>query len=154
MSYFPVMEPLARRRRRLRRTYGFLCRCARCELEAGWAAEDGEPTGEEPDDEHPADEDDGDDSMDLGTAEGASGGEGEAAEAAEERELDEEEEARRVDRMDPVYSMWFMKNLCPKENCGGTLAAPNPTADHMLCNYCGAPRTDAEFFAALEGLGE
>jgi hypothetical protein len=32
----------------------------------------------------------------------------------------------------------------------GTLAPPNPNADHMECNFCGALRTDAEFFHVLE----
>eukprot|EP00959_Pyramimonas_sp_CCMP1952_P281938 5892846-Pyramimonas_sp.AAC.1 len=36
--------------------------------------------------------------------------------------------------------------------CAGTLAPPNPTAEHMECNYCGASRTDAEFFQMLEDL--
>jgi hypothetical protein len=31
------------------------------------------------------------------------------------------------------------------------LAPPHTTADHMLCNYCGAKRTDAQFYALLTG---
>ena len=46
--------------------------------------------------------------------------------------------------------MWFLKFLCPVEGCGGTLAPPTPTADAMVCSYCGAVRTDAEFYECLE----
>ena len=47
MSYRPVGEPTARRRRGLRRAFGFACACARCALEVGWAREDGTSTGDE-----------------------------------------------------------------------------------------------------------
>ena len=68
------------------------------------------------------------------------------------------------------YSLWMLKFLCPKEDCGGTLAPPTTTAvvmeashasalalhrfltapPHAQCNYCGYERSDAEFYAALE----
>ena len=39
------------------------------------------------------------------------------------------------------------------EGCGGTLAPPHTTADHMVCNYCGAKRTDEEFYEMITGGG-
>lgn len=45
MSYLPVNEPVARRRRRIRHTFGFACQCQRCALEVAWAIEDGALTG-------------------------------------------------------------------------------------------------------------
>ena len=51
------------------------------------------------------------------------------------------------------YALWFMKNMCAEEDCGGTLAPPNPTATHCACNYCGRVRMDDAFFAQLAGGG-
>jgi SET and MYND domain-containing protein len=45
MSYLPVTEPLARRRRRLRNTFVFDCTCERCALETQWAIADGDRVG-------------------------------------------------------------------------------------------------------------
>jgi|AntAceMinimDraft_1070359.scaffolds.fasta_scaffold33680_2 hypothetical protein len=45
-----------------------------------------------------------------------------AAEAAEEgvaATLSEQEQARRADRMPPEYALWFMRNMCPVDGCGG-----------------------------------
>lgn len=49
-----------------------------------------------------------------------------------------------------IYALWFLKFMCPEEGCGGSLAPPSPTADTMVCNYCGRVRTDKEFFEELE----
>ena len=46
MSYLPVTEPLARRRRRLRHTFGFDRARARCLLETEWAKQDGDRVGD------------------------------------------------------------------------------------------------------------
>ena len=48
------------------------------------------------------------------------------------------------------YALWFLKNVCPLEGCGGTLAPPTTTADAMECNRCGCLRSDAQFYAELE----
>jgi hypothetical protein len=47
MSYLPVNEPVARRRRRIRHTFGFMCACQRCAMEVAWAVQDGALTGRE-----------------------------------------------------------------------------------------------------------
>lgn len=154
MSYLPVNEPVARRRRRIHHTFGFACRCARCELEVRWAAEDGAQTGDE--------------TVSYETSASAPARAGDVhaaeAEAAAEAALDAAEEkrlaglsaaelARRADRLPPEYAMWFARNMCPDDACGGTLAPPHTTAMHMTCNYCGKRRTDEEFYAMLTGGG-
>ena len=78
MSYLPVNEPVARRRRRIRHTFGFVCKCQRCAVEVSWAAADGGLTGDEP----------------TGTAAARGGGMNEAAAAAAEAAAEAEEEAR------------------------------------------------------------
>jgi len=50
----------------------------------------------------------------------------------------------------PEYALWFLKNVCPRSGCGGTLAPPSTVADVMECNFCGHLRTDAAFYADLE----
>ena len=158
MSYLPVNEPCASRRRRVRRTFGFSCQCERCALEVEWAVQDDAPTGDEPDG-----------SAFASTEGGAEGGAEsntelawDAADAAvdaalEEREasafesISEDERTRRADRIPATYALWFVRNMCPVDGCGGTLAPPHTRADHMTCNYCGENRTDEQFFAQLQG---
>ena len=69
---------------------------------------------------------------------------------ARDRSLDAAELARRADRIPATYALWFARNMCPVDGCGGTLAPPHATADHMTCNYCGRRRGDDEFFRRLE----
>ena len=137
-------EPVGARRARLRRGFGFACDCARCALEVRWALEDGERTG----DEEPTETYD-----DATTAADASEAAEEARDEATAAALTEEEQTRRADRAPVEYALWFMKNMCAEEDCGGTLAQPNPTATHCACNYCGRVRTDDAFFAQLAGGG-
>ena len=66
------------------------------------------------------------------------------------RSLDAAELARRADRIPATYALWFARNMCPVDGCGGTLAPPHATADHMTCNYCGRRRGDEEFFRLME----
>ena len=150
MSYLPVTEPLARRRRRLRHTFGFDCACARCALEAKWAVEDGDRVG---------------DAAEETRAAGGrvfAAGEDDAFEEALANRMDDEDDERvaslsaeelerRFDRIPPEYAVWFARNVCPSAECGGTLAPPNDTATHMTCNACGFRRTDEAFYALLSG---
>jgi len=150
MSYLPVTEPLARRRRRLRHTFGFDCACARCLLETEWAKQDGDRVG------------------DVAEETRAAGGRVSASSSSDAvrdalaTEMDDEDDARlaglspeelerRSDRLPPEYAVWFARNVCPVSECGGTLAPPNETATHMTCNACGFRRTDAAFYASLTG---
>ena len=109
MSYLPVNEPVARRRRRIKRTFGFVCACQRCALEVGWAKEDGGMTGS-------------DEEVVVDRGGGGGGGVDEAAveaaeAAAEAREeartaaLSEAEHTRRAERIPPEYAMWFARNM-------------------------------------------
>ena len=109
MSYLPVSEPVGRRRRRLRDTFGFSCACERCRLETAWAREDGDPTGDET---NVAGSNPGVGADGFLTAEGEAAVEARAAaaeEAMEEEEdrraasLDDAERERRADRMPPGY---------------------------------------------------
>ena len=149
MSYLPVTEPLARRRRRLRHTFGFDCACARCRMEAGWAAEDGDRVGDAAEETRAA-------------GGGAVPGEDDAFMDALASRMDDEDDERvanlsieevnrRSDRIPPEYAVWFARNVCPAGSCGGTLAPPNETATHMTCNACGFQRTDDAFYALLRG---
>ena len=82
---------------------------------------------------------------------GGGGGDGEE-EDRRAAALDDAERERRSRGSLPLgVAMWFARNMCPEEGCGGTLAPPNTTADYMTCNYCGRRRTDEEFFRALTG---
>jgi SET and MYND domain-containing protein len=141
MSYLPIDEPLASRRRRLRDTFGFECHCARCELEMRWAREDGDGVGDEgedfgcPDDaarDRLAAEKDEDDQKKMAS-------------------LSADDLKRRSERVPSEYAVFFLKNLCPDPECGGTLAPPNPRAAHMTCNACGSERTDERFYEQLSG---
>ena len=149
MSYLPVTEPLARRRRRLRHTFGFDCACARCLLETEWAKQDGDRVG-----------DVAEETRALGGR--VSGNSDDAFLDALLNAMDDEDDARlagispqelerRSDRLPPEYAVWFARNVCPVSECGGTLAPPNETATHMTCNACGFRRTDAAFYASLMG---
>ena len=81
-----------------------------------------------------------------------------------QNKLDDEDDARvanltehelnvRAERIPPEYAVWMLRNVCPLEECGGTLAPPNQRATHMTCNACGHKRTDEAFFAALQEGG-
>ena len=72
---------------------------------------------------------------------------------AEQAAMDDSEGGESWERggegYSPEYALWFLKNVCPRVGCGGTLAPPTTTATVMECNFCGHLRTDAEFYAEL-----
>lgn len=45
-------------------------------------------------------------------------------------------------------SVFFLKHVCPVEDCGGSMA-PLDGDDGCVCNCCGHRRSDAEFLASL-----
>ena len=154
MSYLPVSEPCARRRRRLRNTFGFECECERCVLERAWATEDGAATGDEREHRDASrrarEARDEASELEADAAADALDREWNDAEETAIRSLDAAELARRAVRIPATYALWFARNMCPVDGCGGTLAPPHATADHMTCNYCGRRRGDDEFFRRLE----
>lgn len=46
-------------------------------------------------------------------------------------EADGEEWEQGGDGYSIEYALWMLKFVCPVDDCGGTLAPPNPTADFM-----------------------
>lgn len=59
-----------------------------------------------------------------------------------------------ADGIDSSYvQMFLLRYLCPKDDCGGTLA-PVLGTDAQECNRCGHTRTNAEFLAELEAEPE
>ena len=153
MSYLPVTEPLARRRRRLRHTFEFECSCQRCCVEMQWAREDGDRVGDVDEETRRAGG-----RCFSSSASAASDSFTESLTNAMDDEDDErmaslspEELERRSDRVPWDYAVWFARNVCPVSECGGTLAPPNATATHMTCNACGFQRADEAFYAQLRG---
>lgn len=132
ISYFPVNWQLSKRQGKLKEEYGFECKCERCKIEEGWS------------DEEQADE--------SGGIEGdASGEEDEEMEVTTDEEELEVEEAQEGSF---PHAMFFVKYLCPRESCGGTLAPLPPnegvTSSVMECNVCGQLRSEEEFLKEIE----
>lgn len=116
LSYFPVNLKYSERQRRLKEDYGFTCTCDRCNVEAYWS--DNEEEEEE------AMEEDNDELMvdsDIGV-----------------KEVGEEEEE---DESDFPHAYFFLRYMCTRENCWGTLAPLPPSngapSSVMECNVCG-----------------
>ncbi|PHT39023.1 Histone-lysine N-methyltransferase ASHR2 [Capsicum baccatum] len=121
LSYFPVNFKYFERQKRLKEDYGFTCKCDRCVVEANWSDQEEE------------------DAMDK---EGE--GSGEEEDEAMEEDMDDEEnvnvEVEEGDQDFP-HAYFFLRYMCNRENCGGTLA-PLPPSDAspstvMECNVCG-----------------
>lgn len=115
LSYFPVNLSYSERQKRLLDDYGFACLCDRCKVEANWSHEDDEG-GE---DESMEEEDDN-----------IAGSEGENNDVEHEGDND-----------DFPHAYFFVKFVCERESCGGTLAPLPPSdgnpPDIMECNVCG-----------------
>lgn len=118
LSYFPVNERYAVRQKRLLEDYGFRCECDRCKVEAAWSEDEGEDDGEMEEMEDEAMDDD------------------EQMDADENGGCD-----------DFPHAYFFLRYMCDKENCGGTLAPLPPSVDGrssnmMECNVCGNLKLD------------
>lgn len=132
ISYFPTNWPRTERQSRLKEEYGFDCNCERCKVEENWSDEDIAEQGD-----------------DISI-------EGEIFEGDEEMgspEKDAMESDGDTQNSFP-HAMFFVKYLCPKDNCGGTMAPLPPTPEGassvMECNICGHFRTDEAFLEDLE----
>jgi len=118
LSYFPVNVSYSERQRRLLEDYCFSCHCDRCKVEANWSNEDdgGEDEAMEEDDEN---------------MEGSEG---------ENNEIEPEGDD------DFPHAYFFVRFVCDRENCGGTLAPLPPSnrspSDVMECNVCGNLKKD------------
>ncbi|OAY76698.1 Histone-lysine N-methyltransferase ASHR2 [Ananas comosus] len=133
ISYFPANWSYKERQTRLLEDYGFRCECDRCRVESQWKENDC----------------DQDDDEDGGEEETMEEGEG-AEEDGEEMEAEEEGEDEDGDwDGDFPHAYFFVRFLCDRENCGGTLAPLPPSADGTLsnvleCNVCGRLRKEEE----------
>ena len=134
LSYFPVNETYADRQKRLLEDYGFTCYCDRCRVEANWKDDDEQE--EEQDDEGQVMDEDQDEQM-IGSENeieiGDGGGEN-----------------------DFPHAYFFLRYMCTRENCWGTLA-PLPPSDSdaspsnlMECNVCGNSKKSDEDFNSDE----
>ncbi|KFK40323.1 histone-lysine n-methyltransferase ashr2 [Arabis alpina] len=117
LSYFPVNMRYLSRQKRLFEDYGFRCECDRCKVESSWSE------GEE-DDENDVMDDVGD---------------------GEEEEMEEEEEVD--DEASFPHAYFFVRYMCEKENCFGTLAPLPPKSNDdvsrvLECNVCGSVKED------------
>ncbi|XP_020598266.1 histone-lysine N-methyltransferase ASHR2 [Phalaenopsis equestris] len=121
LSYFPVNWRYKERQKRLIEDYGFHCSCDRCEVERNWKDEDEEEEGEED-----MEEEDGD-----GRLEGM------------EEEIGDGDD-------DFPHAYFFVRYVCERENCGGTMAPLPPSPDGaqssvIECNVCGRLRKEDGF---------
>ncbi|KAG6653735.1 histone-lysine N-methyltransferase ASHR2 [Carya illinoinensis] len=127
LSYFPVNENYASRQRRLMEDYGFTCNCDRCKVEANWSDDDNDDLAEEEEEEE------------------------------EEEEIDEVMDEDHHDQImesslgkgdaDFPHAYFFVRYMCDRENCWGTLAPLPPkdeatSSDVMECNVCGNLKND------------
>ncbi|OWM76310.1 histone-lysine N-methyltransferase ASHR2 [Punica granatum] len=115
VSYFPVNLNYPSRQKRLAEDYGFRCECDRCNVEANWS-------------DHEEDVDDGVEEMED---EG-----GDEMEGSSDADIEAEKEN------DFPHEYFFVRYVCNRENCFGTLAPLPPSADGaaseiMECNVCG-----------------
>ncbi|KAJ7559033.1 hypothetical protein O6H91_04G066500 [Diphasiastrum complanatum] len=135
LSYFPINWNLAERRNRLLQDYGFECTCERCVVEDQWDDEGEGHCNTEEEDLH------------LGHSEHKG-----------DEEMDDDDSENAAD--DFPHAMFFVKHLCPVEDCGGTMAPIPPEqlveelgsgcSRSMECNMCGYLRTNEEFLQDLE----
>ncbi|CAJ2677758.1 unnamed protein product [Trifolium pratense] len=124
LSYFPVNENYSSRQKRLLEDYGFACNCDRCNVESNWS--DNESV------EGNVEEDDGQEVMVM--------------DDDEEEEQNENMEPSDNDNNDFPHAYFFLKYMCDRTNCWGTLAPLPPQGDAlsnvMECNVCGKLKRD------------
>lgn len=133
LSYFPVNWNYKERQARLLQDYGFKCECDRCQVEKNWKDEDED---QEEEIVESMDEEDGTEGMEEDN--GGVGGE---------------------DDGDFPHAYFFIRYVCDRENCGGTLAPLPPapggtTSSVMECNVCGRCKTDDGFGGDASMLDE
>lgn len=124
LSYFPVNENYSSRQKRLMEDYGFTCKCDRCNIEANWSDNDSVED----------DVEDTEEAMDQDQCE-------DMAASDTENNLQEDN--------DFPHAYFFLKFMCDRKNCWGTLAPlppqGNTPSDVMECNVCGNLKSDNGF---------
>ncbi|XP_050373503.1 histone-lysine N-methyltransferase ASHR2 [Argentina anserina] len=141
LSYFPVNEPFSRRQRTLAEDYGFVCKCDRCNVEANWS--DNEEAEEEGD----------------GSAEGMDEDQDQEMEGDSESEAGCDIVDGAQGEADFPHAYFFVRFMCSRTNCWGTLAPLPPKDDGtssgvMECNVCGSVKKDEEISGhGQNGLG-
>ncbi|KAE8667952.1 Histone-lysine N-methyltransferase ASHR2 [Hibiscus syriacus] len=122
LSYFPVNLNYSARQKRLAEDYGFICDCDRCKVEANWSDNEAEDIS----DNGNVEEEEGEEIMDEGNEEMMSSDLEQGAEGGE---------------ADFPHAYFFVRYMCNRENCGGTLAPLPPSDDIpskvLECNVCG-----------------
>ncbi|CAA0366530.1 unnamed protein product [Arabidopsis thaliana] len=126
LSYFPVNMNYSSRQKRLLEDYGFKCDCDRCKVESSWSE------GEEDENEIMEEMEDQDEQEEMEDSVG---------------ENEEEVCGSGVDdESNFPHAYFFVRYMCEKENCFGTLA-PLPPKTHdasrvLECNVCGSVKED------------
>lgn len=122
LSYFPVNENYSSRQKRLIEDYGFTCNCDRCNVESNWSDNESVEDNAE-DEEEVMDED-----------------------QCETMEASDTDNHPHEDNNDFPHAYFFLKYMCDRTNCWGTLAPLPPQGDTpsdvMECNVCGKLKSD------------
>ncbi|CAL0329848.1 unnamed protein product [Lupinus luteus] len=125
LSYFPVNENYSSRQKRLLEDYGFNCNCDRCNVESNWSDNDSVVEDNAEFEEEVMDEDEY---------------ENEAMVASDS------DNNPQGDNNDFPHAYFFLKYMCDRTNCWGTLAPQPPHGDTppnvMECNVCGKLKRD------------
>lgn len=123
LSYFPVNENYSSRQKRLAEDYGFICKCDRCNVEANWSDNDSVEGDDAEDVDEAMDEDE-----------------------CENMAASDTESNPQGDNSDFPHAYFFLKFMCDRKNCWGTLAPLPPQGNNpsnvMECNVCGKLKSD------------
>ncbi|KAM1500511.1 hypothetical protein ACFX13_023497 [Malus domestica] len=130
LSYFPVNQSHSNRQRTLAEDYGFDCQYDCCKVEASWS------DNEEGEEEAEGMDEDQDQEMEA------------SSESEPKPEIDiEETKAKAQGEPDFPHAYFFVRFMCNRTNCWGTLALLPPKDDGspsnvMECNVCGSLKKD------------
>ena len=103
LSYFPVNEKYSSRQKRLIEDYGFTCNCDRCNVESNWSDNGSVEDNAEDEEEEVMDED-----------------------QCEPMAASDTDDHPHEDNNDFPHAYFFLKYMCDRTNCWGTLAPLSP----------------------------
>ncbi|XVF62469.1 hypothetical protein PTKIN_Ptkin09bG0010500 [Pterospermum kingtungense] len=128
LSYFPVNLNYSTRQKRLAEDYGFTCDCDRCKVEANWSDNEADVIDDNGDVEEEEEEEVMDEDSD------------------EQMVASESEHGAEAGDTDFPHAYFFLRYMCNRENCWGTLAPLPPSDDApskvLECNVCGNLKND------------